>query len=102
MIGAFTTNPTFTTDNFYDCGAYRQSNPQDFPCVSATSDELEALAFSGQQQSLLQEVSSYKLDDWAGCAVDSRSLLQNKLLEVFPQIAHNIKKDKELVKFYLP
>jgi hypothetical protein len=98
MIQYFTTNPEYTSENFYDCAAYRQFHDQDFPCVKCDSCDLLSVDINEEARKLFDLQKTEKLDDWAGEPVDSRGAYTNHLLRKFPKIKN--KMNQSLKDFY--
>ena len=100
MIQQFTHTPEYTRENFYDHRAYAQKNNQDFPCRSATPQELEAIELTEDQKTLFSLMKTEGLDNWAGEPVDGRGAYTNKLLAMFPDMENQIIKHEDLQAFY--
>jgi len=98
MVQHFTTNPEYTSDNFYDCAAYRQFNDQDFPCIKCDLYDLLSINIDEEARELFDLQKIEKLDDWAGEPIDARGAYTNHLLNRFPEIKN--KMTKPLKDFY--
>jgi hypothetical protein len=62
MIQYFTTNPEYTSENFYDCAAYRQFHDQDFPCVKCDSCDLLSVDINEEARKLFDLQKTEKLE----------------------------------------
>lgn len=100
MIQQFTTSPQYTKQYFYDHCAYNQKNAQDFPCVRATTDELNAVEVSVPKKELFSQLILAGLDNWAGQPIDARGPYTDYLLNLFPEVRTQIKALSKHAGFY--
>lgn len=101
MISRFTTDPAFTSKNFLDYATYHQTNPQNFPCIEARKEEVEAIDVCDAKVKVFDKMQVCGLDNWSGEPVDARGEFTTWLLEyVAPELKDRLTKDEVLKAFY--
>ena len=102
MIRMFAMRQEFTESKFLDHCDYGQNNPQDFPCVKTTHEQLESVKISSSQQELFNFLKNNNLDNWSGEPVDARGEYTDFLLSKpeFDCIAKEVQKNNLLQEFY--
>lgn len=100
MIQQFTNSPEFTKSEFFDHKAYNQANPQDFPCIEASKEELSQIKLNNEQKMVFLLQNDCNLDNWAGEPVDARGKYTKHLIHRFPKVRNNIIQNSDLKRFY--
>jgi hypothetical protein len=97
MIKTFTSNPSFTKDNFLDLSIDKQKNNQDFPCIKA---DVVNIVVDNKHLKILETIQKFTKTQWLGEPCDSRGDLLKYLLEEDNEVRKNLLSNLTLKEFY--
>jgi hypothetical protein len=98
MVDMFTSDTSFTWDNYMDCRAYNQKRPPDFPCVQVTPEDFKEPP--ALRSVILDKIAEYGFENWSGEPVDARGGYTSFVLDHFQEVRDLINKYPLLRDFY--